>query len=463
MDGYILQTKIYSMSSKRKDNNTRKKLIIAIFFVVLRFAANAQNDIDSIHPVFTLNQCIDYAVRHQPALQKSLLDIDIAKVTKAINFSGWYPQIDATANLTHYLELPTTISSANGTQAAVKSGVYNTAIPGIGVTQTIFSPSLQYSVKSANLNIQQTQVSSDSSKIELIAAVSKSFYSLLLTLQQIDVLKEDTIRLGQNVRDTYHQYIGGIVDETDYEEATITLNNSMSQLKQANENVVPQYAILKQLMGYAPEKQFNISFDTIQMKDEIYIDTAIQLDYQKRIELAQLHLAKQQQQLLTDYYKKAALPTLSGFFNYNYSFENNQFPQLFAMAYPNSLLGLTLSVPIFNGYWRVQNIKRSSLQEKSFDWSEQDIKANIYAQYTSALANYKTNLYNLQVLKDNVAMAKRVYFVVTLQYKQGVVAYLNVITAEANLIQSEIGYVNALFQVLSSKIDLEKAMGNIPY
>ena len=67
------------------------------------------------------------------------------------------------------------------------------------------------------------------------------------------------------------------------------------------------------------------------------------------------------------------------------------------------------------------------------------------------------------MLQNNVTMAKRVYFVVTLQYKQGIVAYLNVITAESNLIQSEIGYLNALFQLLSSKIDLEKAMGVISY
>ena len=79
------------------------------------------------------------------------------------------------------------------------------------------------------------------------------------------------------------------------------------------------------------------------------------------------------------------------------------------------------------------------------------------------MANYKGNFYNLQLLQKNVAMAKRVYFVVTLQYKQGIVPYLNVITAESNLITSETSYLNALFQLLSSKIDLEKSMGIISY
>jgi outer membrane protein TolC len=91
------------------------------------------------------------------------------------------------------------------------------------------------------------------------------------------------------------------------------------------------------------------------------------------------------------------------------------------------------------------------------------LKLQINKEYTTALANYKGNFFNLQLLQKNVSMAKRVYFVVNLQYKQGIVPYLNVITAESNLITSEISYLNALFQVLSSKVDLQKAMGSISY
>jgi outer membrane protein TolC len=56
-----------------------------------------------------------------------------------------------------------------------------------------------------------------------------------------------------------------------------------------------------------------------------------------------------------------------------------------------------------------------------------------------------------------------VYRIVSLQYNQGIVGYLNIIVAESNLINAEIGYIDALFQLLSSKVDLEKAMGDIPY
>jgi outer membrane protein TolC len=108
-------------------------------------------------------------------------------------------------------------------------------------------------------------------------------------------------------------------------------------------------------------------------------------------------------------------------------------------------------------------VRKSRLQEEELNQDQLSLKSQIYTEYTTALANYKGNLYNLRELQKNVALAKRVYFVVTLQYKQGIVAYLNVITAESNLITSEINYINALFQQLSSKIDLEKSMGLITY
>ena len=64
--------------------------------------------------------------------------------------------------------------------------------------------------------------------------------------------------------------------------------------------------------------------------------------------------------------------------------------------------------------------------------------------------------------QENKAMAKDTYGVVSLQYREGIVPYLNLITAQANLISSEVSYVNSLFQVLISKVALEKAMGNTP-
>ncbi len=217
-------------------------------------------------------------------VQQSLINQSITRATNAINRAGLYPQVSAAAGLTHYIQLPTNYNNSNGTPTPVQTGIGNTSIPGIAVSQAVFSPSLIYASRVAPFYVTQSQQITDSAKINVYVSVSKSFYNLLLTLQQINVLKEDTVRLAQNVRDAYHQYVGGIVDETDYEEATISLNNSLAQLKGANENITPQYAFLKQAMGYPPEKQFDILFDSAQMMKDTEVDTTESLQFEHRIE-----------------------------------------------------------------------------------------------------------------------------------------------------------------------------------
>ena len=422
----------------------------------------------------TIQQCIDYAVVHQPGINQSLLNVNITRATNAIALSSWLPQVNATGSGIHYIQqsnytgavstgAATTTSSTTSSGTTTRQSASNSFIPELSVSQAIFSPSLLYAAKSAPLLVKQAQQITDSTKIYLVSAVSKSFYNVLLTLEQINVLKEDTARLGKNLRDAYHQYKGGIVDETDYEEAAITLNNSMASLKQANENITPQYASLKQLMGYPPEKDFNVKFDTLEMMQAINVDTTQQLAYEKRIEFQQIHTSKDIQNQQIKYYQTAFLPTLSAFYNYNLAYENNKVSDLFSNSYPSSLIGISVSIPIFTGFSRLHSLHRAKLQEEVLNWSEVNLKSQIYTEYTSALANYKSNYYNLKLLQKNVDLAKRTYFVVSLQYKQGIVAYLNVITAESNLISSEISYLNALFQTLSSKIDFQKAMGNITY
>ncbi len=365
----------------------------------------------------------------------------------------------------HYSQLPTTLSPnpvPGGPPIAAHTGVTNTVIPELAASQTIFEPQLYYAASSAPLLTKQSEQITDSVRIFLVSSVSKTFYNLLLTLEEINVLKEDTARLGRNIVDAHHQYVGGIVDETDYQQAVITLNNSKAQLKQQVENVAPEYAALKQLMGYPPEKNFSVTFDTAQMMREIYTDTTARLRDENRIEYQQLQTQKALQHQQTLYGKLSFLPSVSVFYDYYDEYESSTTSSLFKSAYPYSYFGVSLSFPIFTGFSRVENIQRSELQEEALDWDEQSLKSAIYTEYSSALANYRSNLYNLRLLDDNKSRARDVYRVVSLQYNQGVVVYLNLLVAESNLITAEIGYIDALFQLLSSKIDLEKAMGEIP-
>ena len=80
-----------------------------------------------------------------------------------------------------------------------------------------------------------------------------------------------------------------------------------------------------------------------------------------------------------------------------------------------------------------------------------------------SLENYKTALNDYYVQRDNLDLANDVYNTIYLQYKSGVKTYLEVIVAESDLRSTQVNYLNALFEVLISKLDVEKAAGTLTY
>ncbi len=409
---------------------------------------------------FSLDDCIRYALKNQPALRQAFIDESVAHTNVGIAFSSWLPQVNGSANLQHYFNTPVTNIPGNNNPA--NAGTAYTSVPQINITQTIFTPDVLFAVKAAKLSRVNSTQNTESIKINLVSDVSKAFYDLLLSAEQVDVFKEDTGRLKKNQSDAYYRYMSGLVDKVDYKQAAISLNNSMSQLKGATEAIQAKYARLKQLMGFPAEQQFSINFDTAKMMQDVYIDTLAPIWFEKRIEYQQLITARRMQQETTLYYHSGFLPSVSAFYNDYYAFQNDKLSDLYDRAYPYSVFGLQLNIPIFTGLRRVENIHKSRLLEERINWGETALKLQIYDEYSQALATYKSNLYNMKEQGENVAMAREVYDIVKLQYREGIKAYLDVIVAESALETAEINYLNALFQLLQSKIDLQKAMGDIP-
>jgi outer membrane protein TolC len=309
-------------------------------------------------------------------------------------------------------------------------------------------------------NIRQSTVTD---KIDITVNVTKAFYDVLLTSKQIEVLDDDIRRLERNLKDTYNQYQGGLVDKTDYKRATITLNNSRAERKTNQETLKAKYAVLKQLMGYTGKDSVHLLYDSASMESEVLVDTTATVDYTKRIEYQQLITQKHLQEADVKYNKWAYIPTVTAGAGYNFNYLNNRISKLYDNNLPNSYAGVTVGFPIFQGTKRTQNIRIAELQLTRIDWDIVNLQNNITTQYAQALAAYKSNLNNYYILRENLGLAREVFNTIELQYRSGVKAYLELITAETDLRNAQSNYSDALYQVLSSKIDVQKALGIVQY
>ena len=445
--------------------NLKRFVIYGLMIFCIAPAVKAQSTSDSLLQQATLQTCVQYALNNQPQVKQALIDEDIVNNEVKTRLADWFPQISFNGNFQHYFQLPSTALAADSTgkRQIIQTGVHNTSTLGLSLTQNIFNRDVLLASRTASEVRLQARQQTASTKIDLTVAVSKAFYGILATQQQIALLQDDIARLTRSLQDAYNQYKAGIVDKIDYKRATIALNNSKAQKKDYEEQLTAKYAELKYLMGYPQNGPITLQYDSLQMEQDAVLDTLQQLKFEDRIEYKLLQTQQNLAQSNLKYNKWSFLPTVSAFGNYNIAYLNQDLMKLYTGAFPNSYVGLTLGVPIFQGLKRTYQIRTAELQLKRIDYDFVSLKDNINTQYSQALANYKANYYNYSTLKENVATATEVYNTIQLQYKAGIKTYLDVILAENDLRSAQVNYTNALYDVLISKLDVQQALGNIAY
>jgi len=444
----------------------RKGLISLLFLVIANFSM-AQKTTDTLPAKVTLQQCITYALANQDIVKQSLLDEDITKRDIRIALSGWYPQLEIDANVQHYFKIPLasypnlSLPSPYMPYVSFPSTTNYTSVGIFSANQTLYSSNLFFAARTSKELRNQATENTENTKINTYVDVTKAFFDVLLTEEQLNVLDEDVLRLQRNYKDAYSLYQDGLTDNIDYQRTEISLSNAQAQRKSAEEALKAKYSVLKQFIGVAPEKSLTVLYDSSKFENDILIDTAKALDYGKRIEYQQMQTALKLQNIEVGYYRWSFIPTLSAFYDYNPMYGNNQFSDLYNASNTSSLLGLKLTFPLFQGMNKLENMSKARLQYKRLQLGADYLKSEINSEYTAALSTYISNLNELRIAKNNISIAKNIFNTVKYQYDKGIKAYLEVIVSETDLRTSELNYLNILFQVLTSKMDLEKALGEI--
>ncbi len=453
------------MFGKRSNSIEYKIVLICALFLLICSLLPGQTIHDTLPSEITLSQCITYALANQSLIKQSMIDEDITKRNIRISLSDWYPQLEIDANVQHYLQVPVAfypnLTNPSGPPIQFPSTANYVSTGVLAVNQNLYSNNLLLAARTSGELRKQASENTENSRINVYVDVTKAFFNVLLTEEQLKVLDEDILRLQRNYKDANNLYKEGLTDNIDFQRAAISLSNSQAQRKSTEEAIKAKYSILKQLMGVVPEKQITVLYDSSLYENEILIDTAKVLDYNNRIEYKLMQSALNLQSSEISYYKLSFLPTLSAFYNYIPAYGDDQLSDLYNMNNPAALFGLKFTFPLFQGMSRMENLSKAKLQYNRLRLGMDYLKSEINSEYIQALSAYKSNLNELSIAKKNITIAKNIFNTVKFQYDKGIKAYLEVIVSETDLRTAELNYLNVLFQVLSSKIDLEKALGII--
>ncbi|MCO5234151.1 MAG: TolC family protein [Chitinophagales bacterium] len=405
----------------------------------------------------SLQQCIDYALKNQASIHIAEIDEQIAEKDIAASLSGWLPQVGMASNYNHNLKIPSTII---GNQV-ILMGMKNVSSLSFQADQQILNPQLIKASKSAKYIRELNTKVTEQNKINTVVEVSKAYYDILTSNEQLEIIQANILRIEKQLSDATSRFEAGLVDQTDYKRAKIALSNSKADLKRTEEMLKFKYVYLKELIGLDAANEISLSFEQEGIDQDILENTPSDLNISNRVEYQILETQQRLQQLSTKFAKVSYMPSMSAFINYGLDWRANKIGDLYNITTPRSVFGLNFSFNIFDGNKKLQYLRKSQLLESRLDWSVTQLKNQINTQYKLAISAYQANINDWTTAKENMQMSQDVYDIIKLQYDAGIKNYLELMTADTDLKTAQINYLSALFAVLSSKLDVQKALGEI--
>jgi outer membrane protein len=449
--------------------DSMKKIIIVVGLGIAAINSFAQAK-DSAAFSFSLQQAIDYAMQNQVSIKNALIDESLAqKKVNEIMGSG-LPQINASFDFKDFVELPTSFIPAEffggppGTFAPIKFGTQYQSTAGLDASQLLFNGEYFLGLKASKVFVELSQRSTQRTKVEVIAAVSKAYYTVLISNERMKLMEANIVRLKKTMDDTKALFENGFVEKLDYDRLTVAYNNLLVEKEKVDRLLILGTYYLKYQMGMDINSQLTLTDKIEDVKFDASANVSAQkFDYEKRVEYnlfeSQLKLAK----LDLKRQRVSYLPSAFAYGSLTGSEQSNEFDVFDTQKpwYPMALIGAKFTMPIFTGMARNARNQQAKLSLMKAENNMEFIKQSIDLELASSITTLQNASSSLEIQKKNIATAEEVFKVTKIKYEQGIGSNLELITAETSLKESQTNYFSALFDAIISKIDFDKANGNL--
>jgi len=442
------------------------KYLILIFCLFSGLSAKAQLT-DSLAN-FSLKEAIDYAQNHQSSILNASIDEEIAKNTVKQTIGIGLPQLNGNVNFQDFLKVPTSLLPGEffgqpGTQVPVQFGVQYQSSFGLELNQLLFDGSYLVGLQASKTYKELSIKNLKRSRIETAVAVTKAYYSVLVSNEQLSLLDANMARLKKSLNDTQALFKNGFVEKIDVDRLTVLNNNLETERGNVIRLLELNVNLLKFQMGM--NIQFKLllkdSIGSLQVEESIAVkDTSA---YQNRIEYSLLETQKKLNELDLKRYKSLFLPSLSAFGSTSRSLQSNEFLSLMDRSFPTTVIGFRLSVPLISGGIKTYQVRNAKLEVLKTENNLINLKNGINLEVEQAQTVYRNGLKSLENQKRNMELAQEVLRVTKIKYEQGVGSSIEVTTAETSLKESQNNYINALYDLLINKVNVDRALGKIVY
>jgi outer membrane protein len=449
----------------------KKYTFFSSLFFLFSLAVSAQSDSS-----YSLKRCIDYALLNQTSIRNAESDYSMAKAKVGEIRSFGLPQINGAASIIDNTSLRRMffevganpfIPPGSGKPGDVVASPNLFQLRSSGdasgtISQLLFDGSYIVGLQAAGTYRQLAEKSIQQSKIQTVDNVTKAYYMVLINQERLKLLAANVSRLDTMLKQTRALYEAGFVEKIDADRLEVSYNNLNTE-KQKFENLMGlSMVILHFQMGMPLDSAMVLTDKLSDLQFEIPNITAENFDFNSRIEFSLLETQKRLQFFEKKNVFAGYLPRLVAFATGGYTRQDKSVGNLFGNRwYPYSMIGMNLSVPIFDGLNKHYKAQQARLNITKTENNISALKNSIGLQIMQAQISLKNNIQTLASQKRNMELAEEILRVTKIKYQAGVGSNIEVVNAEASFKEAQTNYFTALFDAMVSKVDLQKASGTL--
>ena len=295
--------------------------------------------------------------------------------------------------------------------------------------------------------------------------MQKAYYQVLIAEQQLGVLQQSLQRFQKLLSDQEQLFKNGFIEKLDIDKTTVSFNNTKSSETQLKNVIELGYAALKFSMGLNQSDKIVLTEKlTAQSVKENILDDG-SFNYNNRSEVRLLNTVQKLQELDIRRHKLGYAPTLAFFYQFQQQGQSNK--NYSAMTGSNwfwfnsNLIGLNLTVPIFDGFQRKYKIQQAKYTLDKTVNTMENVKRAIDLEKTSSQINLRNAIINMDAQQKNLELAERVYNTTKKKYEQGVGSSFEVLQSDTEFQRAQGNYFDALYNAVVARISYFKAIGQL--
>jgi outer membrane protein len=437
----------------------------------------------------TAKDAVDIAFKNVNDLKNAKLDYKISEARNKEITGLAFPQISGTLQGNHYLSLPQ-IQFPDGSEIQIydvlrENGVkdasgnpitregefkyrnFSFLTPwnvnaGLSVNQLLFEPQVFVGLQARRTLLESSDLQIKVAEDKVKETVYKSYYAVLISQKQLLFVQESIKRLEKLSNDMNEMFKNGFVEKLDIDKTTVSLNNTRTIEYQLRNAVTIGIAVLKMNLGLAQA-------DSLVLKDVLnpdFVKEGIlenEFTYEDRNEIKLLNTAVKLQGYDIRRYKLSYYPTVAAFYNFQRTGQRNSAGNDNSswFWYSTNLVGLSVNVPIFDGFQKKYKIQQSKFTLEKVQNTLDQAKKGIDLEKTVAKNTLNNAVLTMDSQEKNMELAERVYNTVKKKYEQGVGSSFETLQADTDLQQAQSNYFRALYEAIVAKISYQKALGKL--